>query len=137
MDNSTMIEMLEKQNADIEKITNALSEQIVTIGAIRNSNKRLIAELKGKSYIDINEVDYDPLNELVTNKFIKYEDKNDPNVKGLLTWINNDIKGRLNRREFNHVVMNVVTADKNGKVNNKIPYFMTSLKREIENKATK
>lgn len=137
MDNSTMIEMLEKQNADIEKITNALSEQIVTIGAIRNSNKRLIAELKGKSYIDINEVDYDPLNELVTNKFIKYEDKNDPNIKGLLTWINNDIKGRLNRREFNHVVMNVVTADKNGKVNNKIPYFMTSLKREIENKATK
>lgn len=134
MEHKAIIEKLEQQNETIEKITASLGREIVNIGNIRNNNKKIIAELKGKPYIDIENLDYNPLNELLNNGFISSEETNTNGVKGLITWIEKDIKPTLTRKEFNKVVYNVVTADKNGKVKDKIPYLKTSLKREVEGK---
>lgn len=134
MEHKAIIEKLEQQNETIEKITASLGREIVNIGNIRNNNKKIIAELKGKPYIDIENLDYNPLKELLNNGFISSEETNTNGVKGLITWIEKDIKPTLTRKEFNKVVYNVVTADKNGKVKDKIPYLKTSLKREVEGK---
>lgn len=134
MDNKTIIEKLEQQNANIEKITEMLGQQLVNIGVIKNNNKKIIAELEGKAYLDLGETDYNTLTELLNNGFIRRDETETNGVKGLITWIDKDIKQHLRRTEFNRVVKNVVTAEKNGKVKDKIPYLKTSLKRAIEGK---
>ena len=134
MDNKTIIEKLEQQNANIEKITEMLGQQLVNIGVIKTNNKKIIAELEGKAYLDLGETDYNTLTELLNNGFITREETETNGVKGLITWIEKDIKPHLKRTEFNQVVKNVVTADKHGKVKDKIPYIKTSLKRAIEGK---
>lgn len=134
MDNKNIIEKLEQQNANIEKISEMLGQQIVNIGIIKNNNKRIIAELTGKPWEDLGDTYYNALDELIYNGFITREETETNGVKGLITWIEKDIKPHLKRTEFNQVVKNVVTADKHGKVKDKIPYIKTSLKRAIEGK---
>lgn len=134
MDNKTIIEKLEQQNANIEKITEMLGQQLVNIGVIKNNNKKIIAELEGKAYLDLGETDYNTLTELLNNGFIRRDETETNGVKGLITWIDKDIKQHLRRTEFNRVVKNVVTAERHGNVKDKIPYLKTSLKRAIEGK---
>lgn len=134
MDNKQIIEKLEQQNANIDKITEMLGQQIVNIGVIRNNNKKIIAELTGKPWEDLGDTYYNATDELIYNGFITRAETETNGVKGLITWIDKDIKGHLKRKEFSQVVKNVVTAEKNGKVKDKIPYLKTSLKRAIEGK---
>lgn len=135
MDNKAIIEKLERQNAYIEKITEMLGQQIVNIGNVRANNKKIISELRGKPYLELGETGYNITTELLNNEFITSDEIETNGVKGLITWIEKDIKEHLKRSEFNRVVKNVVIADRNGKVKDKIPYLKTSLKREIESKS--
>lgn len=134
MNNEKVIEALEQQNEAIKGITERLGREIVNIDLIRISNIKAIAELKGKPFIDITNLNYDVKEVLKEAGYMDASEQNTNGIKGLLTWIDKDIKGKLNRREFIKVVSNVVTADKNGKVKDKIPYLKTSLKRAIEQK---
>lgn len=134
MDNKQIIERLEKQNANIEKIADILGKQLVDIGILRAENKRIIAEIQGKSYLNLGETSYNTATELLNNGFITTDEINTNGIKGLITWIDKDIKKHLRRTEFNQVVKNVVIANKHGKVNDKIPYLKKSLKRAVEDK---
>ena len=134
MDNRAIVEKLKRQNADIDKIAETLGQQLVNISTIKANNKKIIAELTGKKYLELGETDYNVLTELLNNGFITRDEAETNGVKGLLTWIDKDIKQHLKRSDFNQVVKNVVTAERHGKVKDKIPYIKTSLKRAVEGK---
>lgn len=135
MNNEKVIEALEQQNEAIKGISERLGRELVNIDLIRISNIKAIAELKGKPFIDITNLNYDVKDVLKEAGYMTAsEQETNGSIKSLLTWIEKDIKGKLNRKEFLKVVSNVVTADKNGKVKDKIPYLKTSLKRAVEQK---
>ena len=128
MENREIIERLEKENEFLKGLqANFVNE----ITRVINGNKRLIADIIGKPYIDITTLDYEPLDVLIELGFITSDEKNDSNVKGLITWINKDVKDSLNRSQFKEIVSKVVWLDSQGKVKEKIPYLKSSLKKEI------
>ena len=128
MENREIIERLEKEN---EYLRSFQANVVNELTRVINGNKRLIADIIGKPYIDIATLDYDPLDMLIELGFIKSDEKNDSNVKGLITWINKDVKDSLNRSQFKEIVSKVVWLDSQGKVKEKIPYLKSSLKKEI------
>lgn len=134
MNNEKVIEALEQQNELIKSITERLGREIVTIDTLRIQNIKTISALRGKPFIDITNLDYNTVETLKEAGYMTAGEQETSGIKGLLTWIEKEIKGNLTKREFIRVVSNVVTADKNGKVKDKIPYLKTSLKRAIEQK---
>ena len=134
MNNETMIERLERQNEAIDNIKQRSGRELAEIDIIRIQNKQTIEELKGNEAIALNSTDYDPAETLIAAGFMGDDELDTIGIKGLLSWINKDVKEKLTKREFRRVASCVVVAESNGRVRDKVPYLKTSLKRAIEEK---
>ena len=134
MNRKEVIEALEVQNKNIEKIAGQIEQLLVSLTTIRNNNKKIISELTGNPHIDGN-YSYNVEDLLLESGFIEEPEREQPRTKALISWMEANVKGQLNEQEVKQVVRNVVAAERSGKVKEKKPYLIASLKSKLSDKA--
>lgn len=132
MSNAATIKLLEEQNAAIDTAIRKLGQCIIEVEALKKANNALISQLIGTPRIEAGPMQYDARAELLNAGFISAEELQRRDIKALCTWIDANICGNMGLPNFTRTVQKVTQAVKAGKVAEKVPYLINSLKRALE-----
>ena len=134
MKDTEILEKLKDQTERFERIKEALSKSMTDIDLEIRASKRLIADIQGSPIIDAMMLNCDIKEELIRAGFMSEEEADGEEEKRLISYLEENVKGKLNRPEIRNAMISTVEKSKNGKIDNKFAYLKGTCKRMIENK---